>query len=723
MFRKNPVSNIPPDASVIFPRACTTRFVRLLHGTQGYIYGKTIHMALRDGQYIKKQLTYTMGVKMLNAITLRAVLEYWSECTRSNDMLDSYELSVHYLDMWAASLKTAILTDMTHIIKYCIEHAEYNYELYVDWLSTVGLVPFAYRKKKRGRKGAAEQRSAEFDLAAECNLHPFTTSILPSFSDFLRKIHDNFANVRVCNFANVCIYLQDEQFYAFLEDKLVNLAVVKQPILIGSEIIFCTPIQHLHYELRRFDQLRAHRKMCQLLNTNPVKVVTTGREYLDKKRIVELLERQDKPLDAKSSIIKFLLNMSDSKSRIGIDDSIETFMQEVTPSIIDQRRLFPSSHHHQHRAMPAPGGVAPPPPPPLGNRDVRDVFRKQIIRCLEQEIKDQAVELQALRDINDAQHGEIVDLKILANKYRREVPESQPNLDIEDTQVGLDSVAPRAYREVEVLERKHIANSFFSQYVPDINHEENRLNKIFEQEYLRTFHLKKKFNYQGQDDSIVYSSETVDLVVIPYLTEIYPVDDIVVIPTELLHVTESDILSIIYDEGMVPKFIEFIRANIDSFWGRSSCDGCGGGGALGSAAGGSGNAHGPTDGNNNDVNNRPAASLSSHHQPYYHSSSSSHGGVADKNAAQPRRYQLYKQADRPAYAQGPPTHYHSHHHHHQNTQHGGAAAHGGGRGRYHPYWGGGGGNPRREIVIGDGVGAGGRDDRSTSRHDDRHGFE
>ncbi|UVZ34407.1 portal protein [Elephant endotheliotropic herpesvirus 3B] len=701
MFRKNPVSNIPPDASVIFPRACTTRFVRLLHGTQGYIYGKTIHMALRDGQYIKKQLTYTMGVKMLNAITLRAVLEYWSECTRSNDMLDSYELSVHYLNMWAASLKTAILTDMTHIIKYCIEHAEYNYELYVDWLSTVGLVPFAYRKKKRGRKGAAEQRSAEFDLTAECNLHPFTTSILPSFSDFLRKIHDNFANVRVCNFANVCIYLQDEQFYAFLEDKLVNLAVVKQPILIGSEIIFCTPIQHLHYELRRFDQLRAHRKMCQLLNTNPVKVVTTGRDYLDKKRIVELLERQDKPLDAKSSIIKFLLNMSDSKSRIGIDDSIETFMQEVTPSIIDQRRLFPS-----HRLV-APGGVVPPqqqPPPPLGNRDVRDVFRKQIIRCLEQEIKDQAAELQALRDINDAQQGEIVDLKILANKYRREVPESQPNLDIEDTQVGLDSVAPRAYREVEVLERKHIANSFFSQYVPDINHEENRLNKIFEQEYLRTFHLKKKFNYQGQDDSIVYSSETVDLVVIPYLTEIYPVDDIVVIPTDLLHVTESDILSIIYDEGMVPKFIEFIRANIDSFWGYTSAAD-----AVGSAASG-----GDTGGNNNNTDGAAPS------QPRYYSSSS-HGGVADKNAEQPRRYQLYKQADRPSYAQGPPTAAHYHNSNHHNTRHGAV----GGGGRYHPYWGGGGGggNPRREIVIGDGVGAGGRDDRSASRHDDRHGFE
>ncbi|QOE74465.1 portal protein [Elephant endotheliotropic herpesvirus 3A] len=712
MFRKNPVSNIPPDASVIFPRACTTRFVRLLHGTQGYIYGKTIHMALRDGQYIKKQLTYTMGVKMLNAITLRAVLEYWSECTRSNDMLDSYELSVHYLNMWAASLKTAILTDMTHIIKYCIEHAEYNYELYVDWLSTVGLVPFAYRKKKRGRKGAAEQRSAEFDLTAECNLHPFTASLLPSLSGFLRKIHDNFANVRVCNFANVCIYLQDEQFYAFLEDKLVNLAVVKQPILIGSEIIFCTPIQHLHYELRRFDQLRAHRKLCQLLNTNPVKVVTTGRDYLDKKRIVELLERQDKPLDAKSSIIKFLLNMSDSKSRIGIDDSIETFMQEVTPSIIDQRRLFPS-----HRLVPPHQQTTLPPPPPVGNRDVRDVFRKQIIRCLEQEIKDQATELQALRDINDAQQGEIVDLKILANKYRREVPESQPNLDIEDTQVGLDSVAPRAYREVEVLERKHIANSFFSQYVPDINHEENRLNKIFEQEYLRTFHLKKRFNYQGQDDSIVYSSETVDLVVIPYLTEIYPVDDIVVIPTELLHVTESDILSIIYDEGMVPKFIEFIRANIDSFWGYTSVND-----AVGSAASGGGGGGGGADGNNNDADG-PA---SFQQPPPHHYSSSSHGGVADKNAEQPRRYQLYKQADRPSYAQGPPTtapHYHTsnHNHPHHHTRHGG----GGGGGRYHPYWGGGGGggNPRREIVIGDGVGAGGRDDRSASRHDDRHGLE
>ncbi|AGE10068.1 portal protein [Elephant endotheliotropic herpesvirus 1A] len=543
MFRKNPVSNIPVDASIIFPQDTTVKFIQLLHGTRGYIYGKTIHMALRDGQYIKKQLVYTMGVKILQAVTLKSVLDYWTESTNKNDMLDSYELSVHYLTMWAASLKTTILADVTHIIKYCIENAEYNYELYVDWLSTLGMVPFYWRKNK-----------VPFDVAAKCALHPFTSEMISDCVPFLTKIYENFASIRVCNFSNVCIYLKEAQFYAFLNDKLINLAVVKQPVLLDTEVIFCTPVQHLHYELRRFDQLRSHRKLCQLLNTNPVKVVTTGRDYVDKKRIMELLERQNKPLDAKSSIIKFLLNLSDSKSRIGLDDSIDAFMQELTPSIIDQQRMFPNRL--------VSSGV------PVG-RDVRDMFKKQIIKCLEQEIKQQATEIQTLREINDFQQGEICDLKVLATKYARDHPEYQPNLDIEDMQIALDSVAPRAHREVEILERKHIANSFFSQYVPDITHEESRLNKIFEQEYLRTFHLRKKFNYQGQDDYIMYSSETIDLVVIPYLTEIYPVDDIVVIPAELLHVTESEILSHIYDGSMIPKFINFIQANIDSFWGRA----------------------------------------------------------------------------------------------------------------------------------------------------------
>lgn len=502
---------------------------------RGYVYGKSIHMVLRDHQYLKKQLLYAIGQKILHTITLNMIMDYWTSSVRGYPSFENLDLYHAYVDMWAVSLKTVIIHDIINIVNTCYGDTSRNYELYVDWVVTLGIVPFFFREKKHT------------ELPDKVYQSTMIKQIIARDISFYNKLYTMLSNITVCNFDNVVIYRRVKDIHTFHNGRLINTAIVRQPVFLTADItVFATPLQHLYYEILRFDNLRQHRKLCQLLNTYPIKALTVGRDEVDNQKLLDLLERQEKPNDAKKCIIKFLLNLSESRSRVGIEDSVDSFIQELTPSVIDHTKMFPNRLAPYH--------------PPTQNRDVRDLFRKQIMRCLEEQIKDQTTEIDALKQVNVAQENRIQDLQAMLEHQRTDDPYmDNQDFDTKPLIKNLDDMRRSSFRSTKVEEGRHVVNSFFSQYIPDVMHEEIRLNKIWEREYLRAFHLRKKFNNQGQDDGVVYTGETIDLITLPYLTQIHGLYDLLRVPAKYLEYSEYELISELYEDSMIPKYIYFMK--------------------------------------------------------------------------------------------------------------------------------------------------------------------
>ncbi|AAM00741.1 capsid portal protein [Panine betaherpesvirus 2] len=561
----------------IFPTGQTMSFLRLLHGFMGACRGKSMHQVLRDPCVLRKQLLYGVCKTLFDTMTARRVAEEWKlhAALFPYRALDDEDLE-QYLLVWSASIRqsveTGVLGTLREILYQYADNDEYG--LYVDWWATVGIVPLVdARPKEREVLERAQFVRAAVQRSTET--HPLAQELLSANLALLLQVVERLCAVRVANGPEVRVFkkVRSERLEAQLRGKGIRVYVACEPLAYERDrLLLTTPVAHLHEEILRYDGLCRHQKICQLLNTFPVKAVTMSRHELNCKKMVEMMEKHDRGSDAKKSIMKFLLNVSDSKSRIGIEDSVESFLQDLTPSLVDQSRLLPSR---------APGGVVGPGPGPGGGgglgaassvsgglgqeRDIRDVFKKQVIKCLEEQIEAQVDEIQDLRTLNQTWEHRVHELRDLLTRYasRREDSVNLGARDAELYHLPVTEAVRKAqeatpFRALPVEDNRLVANSFFSQYVPSTEPLERLLTQLWENEYFRTFRLRRLVTNQGAEEAIVYSNYTVERVTLPYLSSVLGLSALDPIPEAYLHLSFGEIVAAAYDDSKFRQYVELI---------------------------------------------------------------------------------------------------------------------------------------------------------------------
>lgn len=563
----------PDVEDVIFPTETTLTFFRILHGAFGSCRGQTIHQVLRDPCVLRKQLLYGLCKRVFNAVTVRQIVSEWKSHTALYPAPSHTEFEfMEYVDTWSCSLSGVIKSAVSAVIEEVLYHflSEKEYGAYVDWLATVGVVPVAEQRDTLHR----EQERARFVSAA---IHEYGSAsalaeqMLRQTSEALRQVAKSLSCVNVPNCAEVSVRRsrKAETVRAFKHDKEIRVYVHSDPLAYEEgRLLYTTPIAHLFAEIVRYDALCRHRKVCQLLNTFPVKAITTSRHEMNNKRIVELMERHDKTTDAKKSIIKFLLNISDSKSRIGIEDSVESFIQDLTPSIVDQSRLMPLRNAAGGYGYGPAGinGSAAGVAQASADRDVRDLFRKQIIKCLEEQIETQMDEIKGLKMLNQAWEKKTDELKSIISRFGRGAhTTSRAVAERRDDYLNcapvLDAVKQAhavPFEPLAVDDNTLVANSFFSQFVPDTEGAEGALGTFWESEYLRFFKLRKVFTNQGTEESVSYSNYTIERVLTPFIKRVLSVPHLDPVPEECLFLSFSEVVDIALRESKAAQYIRFV---------------------------------------------------------------------------------------------------------------------------------------------------------------------
>ena len=240
--------------------------------------------------------------------------------------------------------------------------------------------------------------------------------------------------------------------------------------------------------------------------------------------------------------------MSDSKSKIGITDSIEGFLQDITPSIIDQNKLLISKGNLQRRGQ------------DNNDRDIRDIFKKQIIKCMEEQIQSQLDEIETLKTANRLFENKIKDMHSLINLSETSKHDFTLDSDIESLSLAkaLNKVQSLPFTSVSIDDTRAVANSFFSQYIPDIEYADKKIDQLWETEYTRTFRLRKNVNNQGQEDSISYSNYTLELLLIPFMKHVLKLRHFELLPEEFLFLSLKEIMLAVYSNCKIKHYLRLI---------------------------------------------------------------------------------------------------------------------------------------------------------------------
>nr|CDI95439.1 GP104 [Caviid herpesvirus 2 str. CIDMTR] len=562
------------SADILFPTQKTIAFFQLIHGEMGSRSGQTIHQVLRDPSVLRKQIFYGLCNEILNSVTMREVAEEW----RSHNRLFPYPFRqepavLDYLNAWAGALEQSVESTLCSVLISLIDRYLKNhvYELYVDWIVTIGLVPLSRPSEtvefRRNRDEFIRRSVSE----ASRNGSPLLETLLEKNRSYLARTITELRSLDVHNSVDLSIrrFRHSGKLAAHLGDKSVELHVAQTPLAyggIGSDgeaVIYTTPAAHLYRELSRYDAVCRHQKVCQLLNTFPVKAITTSRHELNSKKIVELMEKHDRGADAKKSIMKFLLNIADSKSKIGLEDSVEAFIQEVTPSMVDQTRLLPSRPPFQDPH--APGGAAGV--QGAADRNVRELFKKQVIKCLEDQIQDQMDQIQDLKLINQNWERRARELALALARYgHREAQCGQERRQLDDlnslsVNEAVQQTQSLPFEPLAVDDNRLVANSFFSQYIPDTVPIGRHLDELWELEYTRTFKLRKLVTYQGTEETVQYSNYTIERVLLPLVHRLMGLSSFTPIPEDYVGLSYGELIHVSYRDSKLNRYVRFVCAH------------------------------------------------------------------------------------------------------------------------------------------------------------------
>lgn len=554
MFIKNFVSYLSEHRSefdIIYPSERTEHFFELLHGEYGFSRGQSIHGILRDPTVFKKQLFYGMCTIFYNNITLKQINDEWKFHSDVFPYTDGKGITFQeYFNTWSDAFQQLIIYESSKVVQDILKVIDdENYARYIDWVVTTGIIPIK------------ETHQFPRDLSLNVIMHNLhisriTQRIIQNRSYLVQTIIYQLYNTHIANSNHLMIYVdrRTHDIRCVNDNKNLRVFVYTTPIYHKNGISLTTVLSHLFKEIIRSNNLHKHQKLCQLLNTFPVKVLTTSKHEINTKKIMDIIDKEEKASDAKKHIIKFLLNMSGSRSKIGIEDSVESFLQDITPSIIDHDKLMPSREYSTSISNVQAS---------VHDKNVKAAFKRQILKCMEEQIQSQVEEIHALKKMNEINHSKINELQQIIEQYGHPLNYDvhlNYDFDLIPLATALNKTQNIPFHAINLDEGRTAANSFLTQYVPDTEYSDKRLDRLWELQYYREFKLHRNVTNQGDEDTIEYSNHTVELLILPYLLKILNLKHVDLIPAKYMSLSFLELSNAIFSHSKAKHYLNLIRA-------------------------------------------------------------------------------------------------------------------------------------------------------------------
>ncbi|CAA06128.1 UL6 [Bovine herpesvirus type 1.1 (strain Cooper)] len=550
---RNPGAPGPPGEWVrIHPTRGTRLFKEILLGELGYTEGQGVYSAVRCTETVIRQVQATILSTTLNAARYEDVARDWRAYTRARglraaDIAARYgprgeaevvRLAEHVFDTWRRTLQMSLVECVRGVAAAFPAGgagSPASFARYVDWLVCLGLVPLRRiglavpaPSRRRGplpalaRAGPAPGRCRR--VLAECEA--FAADLL-----------------RCAGAVTVLDYDRTEILYNFRKKQFaVREAVTGEegecfvlwaPVWRGGDVLFESPMQRLHGEVLACHALREHARLCQLLNTVPLKVLVGRRaEALRAKPpgapSVEKLLGEGEDAAASSSaarLIKLIVNMKGMRHIGDISETVRSYLDDTAAGLFDVSDVDTSQPGFGAAGGRAGGGA---------DSRSRTAFRASVVHSingmLEGYVSNLFKTIESLkganRDLADKLRAKSASCRRLESA--RCWPPKRPTPRAGGA--GRRPARVRCRRAPRTAELGHevidisglmgpdsyVANSFQSRYIPTYADDVERLSRLWEQELLRCFKLARTANNQGQEVSVVYSNSSISLILAPY---------------------------------------------------------------------------------------------------------------------------------------------------------------------------------------------------------------
>ncbi|AAG27229.1 virion protein [Cercopithecine alphaherpesvirus 9] len=533
--------------SQIHPSPKTCLFRKILAGDFGYTDGQGMYSAVRSTESIVRQVQATVLLNALNATRYEDVLGDWKyhvkQCgLRALQVAEKYGLcgeteAVRVADQvfvtWQQTLQASLL-DFIRNITSCLYSSGLNgrvgFTKYVDWIACLGIVPIIRKEQMQPhlKTFSKDLIKCTHEAVGLTNRLRVADAVVAQGKSVVYSLTNLMHNVAIMDYDRTEIYYNHNKRTLACFDAVTKecgeCLVIWPPITTGDGVLFDSPLQRISGEVLTCYTLREHARLCQILNTAPLRILI-GRRTEDNttsgKTVDRILGENDttRAGSAASRLVKLIINMKNMRHVGDITETVRSYLEESGSHILDGMASVDTSQPgFGSTSTSMQTGLGP------GTNQMQSAFKTSVVNSingmLEGYVNNLFKTIEHLKDVNS-------NLNERLSKKEGELKQLQEKNVCGNTQGNVKSSETYPCVSHEIIdvsgrmgEESYVANSFQSRYIPPYNDDLERLSGLWKQELVRCFKLNRINNNQGQEVSVSYSNASILLLIAPYFSSV-----------------------------------------------------------------------------------------------------------------------------------------------------------------------------------------------------------
>lgn len=568
MFNINDVFSEPSmdsESIPVHPNSNSVRLFEILQGKYSYVTGQSIYATLRNSGVFYRQLFINLFKDTLSSCTYDDVLHDWKlyeNSIRQRWVKKQDENNTVFREStfssWANTLMMTITELLTNnIYKIIYGQLTLSYERYVDWICATGIVPIAKIPLSNDAKIEITKIYNECLKHTNYDKNKILANVAKRLMNVIRAVIETIDTTFIPPFTDVIIkYNFKTNTFDGVYGKNVKLHkvfVMFPPFILKSSVVFDSPIQRLNQSILSCHRTTEHAKLCQLLNTSPVKTILGFKQNITYRDIMEYLESENSKKDPKRELMQLIIKLSENKTVSGVSDIVDEFVSDVSNNIVDRNKLF---GHNANETT---------------TQNLKKNVSDSIVKCLTKQINDQFDTIHGLEKERQMYlkkiHGiesrlESLSKSQLSNKNDKLDESTYPDILTSDTLTmlkGLNAQPSTSGMSTHNIQNDEtVFNSFFSQYVPPFREMKKDLTTLWENELFNTFKLIPIVDNQGQRLTVGYSADTIAMLLAPFTYTVSNLPPIDIITDTQASMSYNTLIECLYNSSRLAIYIKDI---------------------------------------------------------------------------------------------------------------------------------------------------------------------
>ncbi|AAC58089.1 minor capsid protein [Alcelaphine gammaherpesvirus 1] len=533
----------------VHPTIQSVNLFEILQGKYAYVKGQTLYSSVRNSGTFFRQVFTNIYRDALSSCTYEDVLQDWIKYETSirqrwkPSEKEDNAFKWSTFQSWFSTMKMTIDGIITKAITYIINtKCIASYERYIDWVATCGVVP-VLNQRPNSKVVQMFKKHLEKEYSSVASSKSLTTIfhfLVESASSVLERLTSKF----IPSYLEVSVtYDQYKcEYKASYQNKEIGVEVIIPPTIGSGKVVFNSPVQRLAENVMACHRTMEHAKICQLLNTGPLKAIVCSSSATVYKDILNHLDECGKKNDPKKELMQLLIKLAENKTVNGVTDVVEDFITDVSNKLVDRSKLF--------------GDVNAEHP----SDNLKKQVSNNVFKCLTQQINQQFETISKLEEERAFFLKKINQIETQLSKCQEEPQGTggKPyNILTSSTLDALDGLSQSGLHLTsnQVTKGQSIVNSFFSQYVPPFRELQNDLHELWEHEIMQSFNLSPIIDNQGQRLFVRYTQDTIFFLLGPFTHNILGFVDMELLIEAYCTLSFYDIAEYLYSASRLAIYI------------------------------------------------------------------------------------------------------------------------------------------------------------------------